>query len=150
MEFCGIDPGKKGGIALIDEDRRATSIEMPFKGGLLDIKKIKSLIEISDIVFIEEPIAMPKQSIKTARSSFTDYGKLLAIIEICGVPYQEIKPSIWKKEYHLIKKDKKASVDLASQMFPNIIFFTERGRMMDGKAEALLLADYALRKYNKK
>lgn len=166
MIYVGIDPGTKGAISFIDDERKVLrSRELTYSSGLdtnLFFWDFKELAEINMnkplektivgdlipfVVMIEEPIAMPEQNVKGLRSSYTNYGRMLAVFELFSIPYQEIRPNIWKKEFSLIKKDKKVSVEVAKKLFPSINFYTERNRMMDGKAESLLLAEYCRRKY---
>lgn len=147
--FCGIDPGQKGALACIDS-KGGGVIDMPTNPS--DLYKhlyiIKSNSEISeDNVFciLEAAAVMPKQGIKGAFTYGIGYGKIKACLDILEIPYQEIHPAKWKKEYSLINKGKDASVKAAQQLFPNIQFFTPRGRMLDGRAESLLMALYGKR-----
>ena len=74
------------------------------------------------------------------------YGKLLSLLEILKVPYEEVRPQKWKKEFSLIGKGKDHSVSLAEKLEPNENFKTPRNRLMDGKAESFLMAEYGRRK----
>lgn len=153
--MIGIDPGQKGAIGFISfnvaKDKTYDVIDMPEqigKGLFLILKKIK---EDHNSIFcmLEQAQPMPKQGVVGVFTYGMGYGKIKAVLEILEIPYQEVRPAIWKKEFSLIKKDKAASVKVAQQLFPNIEFYTERGRMLDGRAEALLLAEYGRRKHGK-
>lgn len=156
MIFIGIDPGQMGAVAIlhfyIDKTpRKPICFDMP--KNIIDLKKKIKLeavgLGVDIFCILEQAQPMPKQGVKGVFTYGQGYGKIKAVLEILQIPFQEIHPSIWKKEFSLIKKDKKASVKVAQQLFPNIEFYTERGRMLDGRAEALLLAEYARRKYDK-
>jgi len=119
MIFGGIDPGGKGAISFIDENRKVLlskelvhhSIDLSAKDffksfeELMLINTNRSLFsaKVGDItpffVVLESPIAMPKQNIKGLRTSFTNYGKMLAVLDLTDIAYQEIPPSKWKREY---------------------------------------------------
>lgn len=140
MIFVGIDPGQKGGFAMIDENRNVLScFEMP-----QDITEIYSQLKFYNVTLavVEQAQAMPKQGVVGIFTYGTGYGKLLAAMEIASTPYQEIRPKVWKKAFGL-HSNKLDSINVAEELFPTITFMTKGGRMLDGKAEALLLADYA-------
>ena len=140
MIFVGIDPGQKGGFAMIDENRNVLScFEMP-----QDITEIYSQLKFYNVTLavVEQAQAMPKQGVVGIFTYGTGYGKLLAAMEIAFTPYQEIRPKVWKKAFSL-HSNKLDSINVAEELFPTITFMTKGGRMLDGKAEALLLADYA-------
>lgn len=157
MIFIGIDPGKTGGIAIISDvqNNHISAIEMPINAKKeIDISEIKTFLNlnITGVCFccIEKSTAMPKQGVVSMFKYGTTYGKLIAIIEILEISYEEIVPQKWKKEFSL-NSDKRRSIITAQKLFPSMKgqFTTERGRIKDGAAEALLLAEYARRKYNK-
>lgn len=152
MVFIGIDPGQKGGVGFINSSIKKTyAIDMPENTSALynamELKRASDNFELFCIVEQAQP--MPKQGVKGVFTYGVGYGKILAVLEVLQIPFQTVSPVIWKKEFSLIKKDKKASVKVAQQLFPKIEFYTPRGRMLDGRAEALLLAEYGRRKYEK-
>jgi crossover junction endodeoxyribonuclease RuvC len=160
MFFIGIDPGKKGGIAFITPFDIQT-IETPINAEKeIDVSAINTLLALNIIIkvkhnneifcCIEKSTAMPKQGVVSMFKYGVTYGKLLAILEILNIPYEEISPQKWKKEFSL-NSDKRRSIITAQKLFPSMKgqFTTARGRIKDGAAEALLLAEYARRKYNK-
>lgn len=158
MMFIGIDPGLKGGISIIDSETNNLFIskEMPLNE---DNKSINCKEIFQELCFywhrqqgdvicfcvIEQLQTMPGQNVKATSSSAVNYGKLLAILELLEIPYQEVHPLKWKKAFQLVKKSKYESTAVAKSLFPKEHFMTERGRLMDGKAESLLMAEYARR-----
>jgi len=157
MIYIGIDPGKTGGIAIISDvqNNHISAIEMPINAKKeIDVLSIYSylLLYMGSNCFccIEKSTAMPKQGVVSMFKYGTTYGKLIAIIEILEISYEEIVPQKWKKEFS-INSDKRRSIITVQKLFPSMKgqFTTERGRIKDGAAEALLLAEYPRRKYNK-
>lgn len=73
------------------------------------------------------------------------YGKYLGMLEACGIPYGEIHPMTWKKEFTLIGKPKEGSIAVAKAIFPHVVDSLSR-KKDHGRAEALLIAEYARRK----
>lgn len=164
--FIGIDPGTLGAISFIDKNRKVLLSQELVYNKILSVTHLlecfhqiiytnynKTLADykVGDIIplitTIEKPIAMPRQDVNKIASSFLNYGQIIGFLNLFQIPYTEVHPRKWKGEYSLIKKNKKESVKMAEYLFPSINFYTKNNRMMDGKAESLLLADYALRKY---
>ena len=148
--IIGIDPGKDGGIAVLKRTGEIVAIvKMPLdSASQVETSKINLYSETNEsFCFLEKAFCMPKQG---ATSTFTcglNYGKLLATIEFYKVPYEVISAQKWKKYFGLLKKDKRASVAIACKLFPKEkeLFYTPRGRMLDGLAEAVLIAEYGRR-----
>ncbi len=154
MIFIGIDPGQKGAIGMIQlhtlNDHEET-YDMVIQGKELYsiLRNIKDGHGVPVFCVLEAAQPMPKQGVKGIFTYGIGYGKIKAVLEILEIPFQEIHPSKWKKEFSLNKKGKAGSIKVAQQLFPNISFETERGRLLDGRAEALLLAEYGRRLYGK-
>jgi len=153
--FFGIDPGQKGAIAVVTFDGEFTIVDMPLMPDkkAVDVKKLYSFVHYymassSCFLILEKAQPMPKQDVTGVFSYGLSYGKLLSTIEILEVPFQEVRPQKWKKEFSL-KSDKKQSVDAALKLFPKAkdLLITKRGALKDGRAEALLMAEYGRRIY---
>ena len=149
--FIGIDPGKTGGVSIIDENRKVRlSQEMPLTSDRdVDIQHLSYLINLSGELFccVEKSQPMPKQGVRSVFSYGKHYGQIIGLLKLTDIPFQEIPPTKWKKEFSLDNKKYK-SIMVAEQLFPGERFLTPRMRYMDGKAESLLLAEYARRIYN--
>ena len=154
MVYIGIDPGKTGGVSIL-VGNSVKCLEMPITiTKEIDVNLLLSLFNSFSpsqlFCVIEDLIAMPGQSSKATQTTGINYGKLLAVLEIAGVSYQRVHPAKWKKEFQLYGKSKYGSAEVAKRLFPSEDFVTERGRLMDGAAESLLLAEYARRIYKEK
>lgn len=167
--YIGIDPGLTGAICIISTGVAPVCIPMPLlaSGEDVDAKSISSIIHSQTgsggvFVVIEKSQAMPGQGVTSMFSYGRTYGKLLGVLEIMGVPFEEIHPTKWKKATGLVidknpkdsanekkKKLKAASAALAIKLFPSCRkdILGPRGGIKDGIAEALLLAEYGRRIY---
>ncbi len=161
----GIDPGLAGAIAVIG-DGFAVAWDTP----VLEVKNGKKrrreyevpamlelLCEAMDETYrpngprppatnvtavIEAVSPMPKEGVVSASRSGYGAGLWHALLVALEVPFRVVHPAVWKRAAGLIGKDKAYSRLVAGQRFPGI----ELGRVKDhGRAEALLLADYAKR-----
>lgn len=166
MIFVGVDPGKAGAIATIRITLNGTEeieiIDMPLlPGGGIDAERIQAHFKTfikkakknNESIFcsLEKAQPMPTQGVVSVFNYGKGYGKLLAILEIMKVPFEETPPSVWKKAFSVPTKKKTerkdATAKIAIQLFPNLKneFYTERGRLLDGRVEALLIAKYSSR-----
>lgn len=80
-----------------------------------------------------------------------EYGKYLGMLMALQIPYAEIHPMTWKKEFNLIIPNvplaikKQRSIEVAKSIFPMEVDKLKR-KKDHGRAEALLIAEYARRR----
>lgn len=143
MFYIGIDPGKKGGIAVIAPTEIAV---YPYSDDTLRIVA-SSLTHEDCRCCLEQVHSMPQQGVKSTFNLGASYGYIKGVLESFGISYQEIQPQRWKKEFGL-NSDKAISIDTCKRLFPSITLrASDRCRVdNDGMAEALLMAEYARRK----
>ena len=150
MIYVGIDPGKKGGIGYISPDG---TFAAPYSGE--DLRNVCYMISASKspaICFVEKVHSMPKQGLASTFSFGVGYGYILGVLESFKIPYQEISPQMWKREYSLVNSDKSESIRMCKKLFPSVSLLpSERCRKdSDGMAEALLIAEYCRRRCGSK
>lgn len=115
--FLGIDPGAKGGFALIKMD---VSIDTIGNGMAVHHPECEIVWthrtdkhtwdEISDMlaqlpigedeprVFIEAVHSMPKQGVKSMFSFGENYGTWKGILYALNLPFEKVRPQVWQKE----------------------------------------------------
>lgn len=147
--FIGIDPGKKGGIACIDTESGIRYTEPYSDKALIDLCRDESWRGNTNhiVCCLEKVGAMPGQGVVSMFSFGQSVGYIKGVLESFGIPYQEITPQKWKKEFGL-NSEKAASSEVCNRLFPGIsLLATERCKKPhDGMTEALLMAEYARRK----
>lgn len=171
LAFVGIDPGQQGAVSCININQNAiVSYDMPLlpqKG--IDGMEIFSLMKIlkhscnNIFCVLEKAQPMPNQGSVGIFNYGIGYGKILSALEINKIPFQEVHPLKWKKEFGITTKSrtgtkitpaekKQLSLKVAMQLFPEQAesFHTKKGRLLDGIVESLLLAEYARRIYKAK
>lgn len=156
--IIGIDPGMKGGIAVISKEGKYFTV--PYTGYSLHYILLHSTNQGLDShkvsIYLEKVHSMPRQGVASTFAFGRTYGKILGIIS-CMFDEEKINyvpPQEWKKEFGLINKEwdkkekKQASIDKCKELFPGInLFATKRSKVdHDGMAEALLIAEYGRRK----
>ena len=156
--IVGIDPGLKGGIAVLIETSKGVSLfgawKMPLLAGKLDKRKVISdILEASALADKKSNVTVcseraTPQPTNGAKSAFTS-GANFAIFEIAAIVaelrYIDVHPTTWKKDMGLsdVKDD---SIRLCQQLFPQFKIPKGTKHYHDGIAEAILLAEYARRK----
>lgn len=134
--FIGIDPGKSGGIATIDENGNVKVIKMPET----DCDLWEALggfgHDIDPFAIIEKVGPMPKQGVVSVWTFGEGYGKLLMALCAAAIPYEHVLPAKWQKAMGCLSKgDKNTTKRKAQELFPNI-------KVTHAIADALLIAEY--------
>lgn len=147
--LLGIDPGKSGGLALIDEQGAyVAGIRMPIlKHGKRDLVNTLDILkflaenegEHTKQIIIEQVNAMPGQGV----TSMFNFGRHTGAVEgwalTWKLPVHWVTPQKWKKHFNL-SKDKRASLDCARLRFGANPTWDVLAN--DGIAEAALIALY--------
>lgn len=149
MAFVGIDPGKEGGIAVLDRDG-AWGMPMPLLGKEIDVVEIADIlqgIELSgsmEMVVIERIGNRPGQSAQSGITSGTNYGMLLGLVISHRYPLRIVTPQTWKaKVLKGTPKDKGAAIAFSARAYPTVDLKPGKKRTPhDGIADAVCLADY--------
>lgn len=149
--YIGIDPGQKGGIALVDSAGLALEYEAmpPTTCGVIYLldqySRMARNLDATPAMVIELAQPMPKQG---GVSAFT-YGRHFGMFEpgavFLSMPYHEVRPAIWKKAMGL-NSEKVNSILLCERLFPTVNLIRPRcTKAHDGIAEALLIAEWGRR-----
>jgi|WetSurMetagenome_2_1015567.scaffolds.fasta_scaffold108929_4 crossover junction endodeoxyribonuclease RuvC len=148
--WIGVDPGKTGGLAYIDNKGIAQTIPMPVAENELDLHSIvewfKELSNGDVLVCIEKVGAMPGQGVVSMFTFGMGTGMLHGIIAAVGYKKIVVAPQTWKtKILRDTKKDKAAAINYCLSMYPGVdLKATPRCKKYhDGMADALCIATYA-------
>jgi len=147
MLISGIDIGKKGAIAFINSKTlRAEVYAMPNDFSEVISLFEKKLQENILITLVEKQQAFPKQGVVSTFKLGVQYGTILGILKTLRIPYEEITAKKWQKVMlgnygkKTRKEIKQLSLEKAKSLFP----YLDIGKH-DGKADALLIAEYGRR-----
>ncbi|HKZ73504.1 MAG TPA: hypothetical protein VJ011_05530 [Steroidobacteraceae bacterium] len=159
MLILGIDPGLGGGLAVLRGGELVLLADMPTiwiqrpKGRRREYL-VGELVEMMhSVILMREPgeelraiverqHARPGQGVSSCYSLGYGTGLVAGILATLSIPLEWAEPAAWKRAMGLPRgADKGASIELASRLFPT----AEIGRK-DGRAEALLLAEYGRRR----
>ena len=147
MRVIGIDPGMKGGIAILDtEANKMRAIPTPLIGKEIDYRKIydEFMFYEPSIIVVEKVHAMPKQGVTSMFNFGLGYGAIVALATVSTARLVLVTPQMWKK--HILagtNKDKDAAIQFCNHTYPNVNLILPRCRNAhDGMADAICLAHY--------
>jgi hypothetical protein len=142
----GIDPGKSGGIAWWRPTAHHAAMKMPAtERDLADV--MKDLADNDCFAYIEKVHAMPGQGVTSMFTFGQNYGFLRGCLIAHGIPFEEVTPQKWQKEFGLVfpkkmgltpTEKKNRHKAKAQQLFPHL-------KVTHATADALLIAEYGRR-----
>jgi len=151
--IVGVDPGNSGALAFLDTEKCLVRlVDMPTiefettkKRVMIDEHAIVAELQQYSLyhIYMEEVYASPQMGVVSAFNFGEGKGKLEGIAAALQIPMTQVKPTQWKKDMRM-PADKRQSVARASQLIPNAApyFKGPRGGLLDGRAEAAVLALY--------
>ncbi len=156
--FIGIDPGIRGAVGVLTGDHQDPFVDvfdMPIqtkRSGRNEVDPLalwdrlcavtQPYVSLERLFVVEQVSAMPGQGVSGMFSLGDSYGCARTIATIHGRA-TGVSPVTWKKAMKLTK-NKSYSLTLARRAFPSAAKHLTRVKD-EGRAEALLLAQYAMR-----
>lgn len=135
MIIIGIDPGKNGGIAWID-DGRACFEKIP--ATLRDLFELFESIRLGTHcrAFLEQVHSSPQMGVKSAFTFGNGFGHLEMALTAVRIPFERVRPQVWQKAMGCMSKgDKNVTKRRAQELFPEL-------KITHATADALLIAQY--------
>jgi len=159
MVVLGLDSGITGAIASCDShggyqvnDFETVVIPGDQKvkrrlSGALLRKQIRSMVPVGvkTLAVIEQLHMRPGNGGAATFSLGFNTGLIKGVLEAEGIDVVEVQPITWKGFYGLLGKDKRASIETAIKLCPELAYLLTR-QMDHNRAESLLLAHYGQRK----
>ncbi len=149
MRVCGIDPGTKGAICVLDNND-------PAYIALLDLAKTTIFdaaqwlhAQKPDVVWIENIHGFPGMTAKSNFGMGRGVGKVHAIAEIAthGQEAKLVVAQVWQKFAGVTAKGKwikKEVAQIATKLYPAASIRGKKGGLLDGRSDALMIAHYGL------
>lgn len=138
MLFLGIDPGKGGGLAMLEAGAGARAVRMPATDrDIYDL--LCSVRGCGTFAAIEQVHAMPKQGVSSTFTFGMGYGGLRMALVACDIPFDEVTPRRWQKDMSCLSGgDKNVTKRRAQELFPDV-------HVTHAVADALLIAEWLRR-----
>jgi crossover junction endodeoxyribonuclease RuvC len=151
--FIGFDPGLTGALGIVSADgAHELVIDLPIvrdrslawvDGSALQSTLLEAIGGRQTRAVVERVSAMPRQGIASAFLFGVGFGSILSVLQALHIPLEFVTPGVWKKSFGL-SKDKHASLHKARLMFPTAELHLAKH---DGRAEALLIAEFGRRTF---
>lgn len=153
FKYIGIDPGKGGGIVMIDTKEKDIEVQKCpdsiYNMALMFALMIGDTPPSYIIVLIEKVWARPHDGRSSIFKFAQNYGQWEGIVNAHEIRPHHVSPQAWMKAMgcpkKLSKKDRKNYLkELAKKKYPNV-----NRRITLATADAVLLADYAKNVFDK-
>ena len=142
MRYIGIDPGKGGGIAALEDDGIVALVgRMPETDqDVLDmLQYARGDAALGVHAVLEFVRSSPQMGVVSAFTFGCGYGGLRMALAAAGIPYDEAVPVKWQNAMRCRSRgDKNVTKRRAQELFPSV-------KVTHGIADALLLAEYCRR-----
>ena len=143
--IIGIDPGKTGALALLDEDGELLEVEdMPTLGKNVSAHLLADILRLWRFNYtatftsvIEDVSSSPQMGVTSAFSFGRSKGVVEGAVAGAGFRIVYVTPAKWKRDMRL-RKDKDAARDLATKRWPTFSPMFKLAKH-DGRAEAALI-----------
>lgn len=156
--YLGLDPGKQGGIAFIDEDGEIVGYKaMPETE--LDVSLVLSSCTIH-VAVIEQVSSSPQMGVSSSFTFGRGYGFLRGVLIANAISFGEVRPQVWMKTLGIRTRKKGKKVKgkkvggetdaqwknylrgIAQQRFPSLeVWKRTKGEQL-AVCDALLIAEY--------
>ncbi len=149
--YLGVDPGKKGGIAVLEDSGRVFDVlKMP------DTKKDlwEAVQEVISTVYPHTPLSalvekvhsMPDQGVASSFTFGRGYGWLEMAFTAASIPMEDVTPNAWQRGMKIPPRKDKSKTEhknllkeKAQGLFPDV-------KVTLGVADALLIAEFHRRR----
>jgi len=151
MRVCGIDPGNKGAMCVLD------STDLTYIA-LLDLDKSSIYTAAKwlhnqqvDVIYLEDVHSLYGMSAKSNFNFGKNLGVVSAIAEIIkeGSTPKLVTPKVWQKFIGVNTKGKQIKHQVAAialSLYPTANLRGKRGGLLDGRSDSLMIAHYGLQK----
>jgi len=158
--YLGIDPGASGSMCFLNAANKEIEF-LPTPGMFGSARQLKN-----EILSIDTNCKIKRAAIEDVHSLFGmsaasnfqfgyNVGAVTTLIEITGIGFELVTPKTWQKAVGLVqtkpprkgKELKKAIADLALRLYPDAQILGPKGGLLDGRADALMIAHYLVLKY---
>ena len=153
MTYVGIDPGLSGAVAILqdgDVELADTPTLSTGKGSrrVYSVVAMRALLvaAMPRLVVIEQQQAMPRQGVSSTFSTGYGFGLWTGLLAGLEIRYEVVTPRRWQKDLGIPPKSGKAgAAELAGRVWPNATIYGPKGGLLDGRADALCLAEWGRR-----
>lgn len=150
--FIGVDPGRKGALCALSLPNKAIEFHSTPNDKVTNAEVYAWLCKrawLRPVIGVEAVRSLPGMS---ARSNFSfgyNLGNIETIISLVRHPWHQIPPKVWQKAVGIKfpkkysgPERKKITAERCLELYPGAEIYGPRGGLMDGRADALMIAHY--------
>ncbi len=153
MKVVGIDPGLNGAIAILQDKKVLSIIDMPVMADGKKNKRQLNNAQLAEIlrkntsdddeisVVVEQVNAMPGQGVTSMFNFGQTFGAIKGVCAALKLPIFFVRPSKWKKYFELINSSKDSSRTKAIEMYPYLSDQLAKKKDVN-KSDAILIARF--------
>ena len=153
MKVVGIDPGLNGAIAILEDKKVLSIIDMPVMADGKKNKRQLNNAQLAEIlrknisdddeisVVVEQVNAMPGQGVTSMFNFGQTFGAIKGVCAALKLPIFFVRPSKWKKYFELINSSKDSSRTKAIEMYPYLSDQLAKKKDVN-KSDAILIARF--------
>ena len=138
--YIGIDPGKTGGMCLIEDH-----YVKPIKFNDYIHETLQQLTRHTLFAIIENVHSFPKQGVVSSFTFGYNYGEWIGMLKALNIPFVRVAPSKWMRYFGTFSKEKSKRKHeihkLAKERYPHTDITLQL-------ADAVMIATYAIEMYN--
>ena len=147
MIYIGIDPGKSGAMAILDENgvvavhKWTTPHDMAnaLRDDLLVDRTVNKWPACFAVLERLQPMPHAQRGVVASFKLGANYGTWIGILAALGIPHQLTPPGVWQRKLGCLSKgDKNVTKARAQQLFPSM-------KVTHATADALLIAEFCRR-----
>jgi hypothetical protein len=158
MRYLGIDPGATGAGCFLDTSGDTDTLLFgkipPAVNSGLVVRAFRDLPPIAYIA-LEDVHSMGGMSAKSNFGFGRNFGMIKAVLECAKLDYVLVQPKEWQAGHNLPttkeaggpKGLKQAIAKRALELYPGAPLYGPRGGLLDGRADALMIAHHLRRTY---
>lgn len=149
MRVCGIDPGTRGAMCVLDSTDPAYVALFDFHTNTIyDAAKWLNAQKVNSI-WLEKVHAFPGMAAKSAFGFGRSYGIATTVAEIAtgGLLPKSVVPKVWQKYIGITAKGpmiKKQVAQVATTLYPLASIRGPKGGLIDGRSDALMICHYGI------
>ena len=135
--YIGIDPGKTGAVAILDNKGNYINVLDFGQEGLMPA--LTDYAPVVKFAYLEKVHSMPGQGVVSTFNFGENFGWWQGVLGSLGIPYTTIRPQDWMKKYSLHKSSPsdKPGLTVARKLFPEAPLNLKKHH---NRADALLIA----------
>lgn len=154
--ILAIDPGNTGGLAFLGtlNETLLALYSMPLTESLsaghtrhfVDGVRVAQLVRAHQPVcaVVERVSSRPGQGVAGVFAFGRGIGVLEGVLQTLGIPITYVAPQVWKKHHGLIKQPKRASLEMARELYPDAELPLVKH---EGRAEAILIGLWKIQQW---